>query len=241
MGEIERAAERYIGGEYTAANEGFSDHESHIKALEFIKLVSKAKVECQSLLDFGCGGGGFLRNVTTLMPLPDDARLLGYDINPDAIDFANKNKTDERLHYTSIPPGNLCDHSSFDIASVVHVLEHLPNWEDCLLELSSYSNYIYVVIPLEASLWHSLRANTLKRQYIKYGHIHFFNHAYFVHRVIELGFKIEAEDFSHEFMAFKSLSAQLIKWPRRLGGLISKRMTANLLGGYCLQLLLSRE
>jgi hypothetical protein len=79
----------------------------------------------------------------------------------------------------------------------------------------------------------TFRRNTLLNQYIRYGHIHFFNELFLIKVLEDLGLEILLTDYSDEFLSFKGISSNIAKLPRLFLGLFSKRMTANFLGGYC--------
>jgi len=226
---------RYTDGSYTSLNSDFNDSESLSKANSFSSFLSKNTLSPNSLLDFGCGGGGVLRSLS----IPSLKTAIGFDINPDAIAYANSLNKSLLVSFTSDNP--ISKDISFDCISLIHVLEHVDNWLDLLLSLAKSSKYIYISIPLEASIWHSIRSNTLKAQYIRYGHIHFFNKNYFLHRISEHGFNIIDVDYSDEFRAFSSFKSKLITLPRLFLGLFSKSLSANLLGGYCLQVLVKTK
>mgnify|MGYP001079215622 CR=1 FL=1 len=231
---------RYVDGSYTEKNSGFSQNESLQKALEFLRIARSNNVQLESILDFGCGGGGFLKSIFSKNLFSEINCGVGIDINNDAISFASENNSDHSIRFHCVSLNEFRSERKFDVACAVHVLEHLQNWEDVALRLSEISNMCYFVVPVEASVWHTLRPSVLKGQYDKYGHINFFNEAYFKHRLEELGFEIIDLDYSNEFISFTGTGANLLKFPRLVLGGISKSLCANWLGGYCLQVLCKR-
>lgn len=226
---------RYIDGSYTSLNSDFNDSESYIKAKAFESFLQKNNVSLNTLLDYGCGGGGVLRSLS----LSSIHSFVGFDINPDAISYANSLSISSKITFTTINP--LDNVNSFDCISLIHVLEHVDNWADLLLTLSCSSKYIYIAIPLEASLWHTIRPSCLKNQYIRYGHIHFFNKNYFLHRLDEMGFDIVDVGYSDEFKSFNTIRSRLISYPRQFLGFFSESLASNFLGGYCLQVLVKSK
>lgn len=234
-------SKRYSSGEYTDSNPDFNDVESFRKAKaldEFLKIQGYSP---KSIVDFGCGGGGFIKEYFKLRSVDNALNGYGIDLNPDAISYANSVNNDNRLSFfnediTKIPLDN-----HYDLITCIHVLEHIHSWEELLIKLTSLSDYVYIVVPLEASVWHSLRSNVLLNQYKKYGHINFYNAEYLKYRIEELGINVVASDYSDEFRSFNSLGANVIKIPRLIVGGLSKSIAANFLGGYCLQLLLQKQ
>lgn len=231
---------RYTDGSYTVRNCGFSQNESLQKALEFHRIAKSNDVKVRSILDFGCGGGGFLKSIFCKNFFPELNSGMGLDINHDAISFASEHNSYRNVSFQCGQLNEFQPQNKFDVGCAVHVLEHLQNWEDVALRLSEISSVCYFVVPLEASVWHTLRPNVLHGQYDKYGHINFFNEAYFKCRLKELGFDLIDLDYSNEFISFTGMGAKLLKFPRLGLGAISKSHCANWLGGYCLQVLCTR-
>lgn len=228
----------YTDGQYTKSNPGFNVNESFRKVKAFIKLKDEINIypEGYNILDLGCGSGGFLCSLSN-----DDLKLnkgLGIDINSDAINEASSSN----LSKCSFEVRSFNDIIGFfDIISIVHVLEHIESWSELFKTLKNHTNYIYISVPIEASVWMTIRKNTLLNQYQKYGHIHFFNEPFLLKILEDMGLKILKYDYTDEFLSFKGINANLAKIPRLLLGHMSKRLTANLLGGYCLNLFVTFE
>lgn len=231
---------RYADGSYTESNPDLNFNESHRKAACFLKLFDSSESlvggaeNLRSVLDIGCGSGGFIFELSKIMP--SVKKFVGIDLNPDAINFARSiSGSPENLEFRNIGLGDV--HDQFDLVTIVHVLEHIPDWEDFLLDVQKKTNLVYISVPLEASVWMSLRKNVLLNQYLKYGHIHFFNEPFLLKILQEFGFEIIRTGYSDEFLSFTGLGARLIKFPRLLLGFFSRRLACNFLGGYCLQVL----
>lgn len=72
-----------------------------------------------SILDFGCGFG---QNLLAMKNLGYE-NICGYDIDPTAIDFCNKNNL-EIIDGRSVPINKI--NNKYDLIIMTHVLEHLP-------------------------------------------------------------------------------------------------------------------
>lgn len=86
-----------------------------------IRLISALNPESKELLDIGCGTGGFLE-----MALKDNWKCTGIEPNAQAREIANSktnNTVYEVEHLNKLKP------NSFDVITLWHVLEHLPNLE----------------------------------------------------------------------------------------------------------------
>ena len=86
-----------------------------------LKLINSFQSEEKKLLDIGCGTGAFLKTA-----LDNDWEVSGIEPNEKARAIANKScsnsvlDTEELKNYTN---------ESFDVITLWHVLEHLPNLE----------------------------------------------------------------------------------------------------------------
>jgi SAM-dependent methyltransferase len=225
----------YAGGAYTKNNPGLNDGESMRKANGFLRLANECGVatgKISTVLDVGCGAGGFLGELAN--SLPQLKLATGIDLNPDAIELANS-RLKSLVEYRNCSLDDIKD--SYDLITIVHVLEHIPNWELFLNQVKTKSELIYIGVPIEASVWMTIRKRVLLNQYLKYGHIHFFNEELLIRVLKDLGFEILGFGYSDEFLSFNSFSSKIIKIPRIILGLFSKKWACNLLGGYCFQII----
>ncbi len=87
-----------------------------------LKLINSCSLESKKLLDIGCGTGGFLKTA-----LENNWTVSGIEPNEQARKIANKktnNSVFETEQLSKFKP------SSFDVITLWHVLEHLPNLEN---------------------------------------------------------------------------------------------------------------
>ncbi|EDP69525.1 hypothetical protein FBALC1_00185 [Flavobacteriales bacterium ALC-1] len=86
-----------------------------------LKLINSFNSESKQLLDIGCGTGDFLETA-----LKANWQILGIEPNDKAREIANSktnNSVFEIKHLNKLEP------DSFDVITLWHVLEHLPNLE----------------------------------------------------------------------------------------------------------------
>lgn len=86
-----------------------------------LKLINSFKSEEKNLLDIGCGTGDFLETV-----LNDNWKITGIEPNEKARAIANS-KTNNAVFETEYL--TKLEANSFDVITLWHVLEHLPNLE----------------------------------------------------------------------------------------------------------------
>lgn len=227
----------YSDGTYSDNNPGFNDKESTRKSNSLVSLLEGSSInlsKVNSILDYGCGGGGLITKLHKDLPCVHKAK--GIDLNKDAIEYAlSKNRDSNVLQFEA---GSLEKiDGRYDLITVVHVLEHIQDWDGFLSNIKDKADYIYISVPIEASMWMTMRKNVLLDQYKRYGHIHFFNEPYLINYLEESGLEIVSTGYSDEFLAFDGLMSNIIKIPRLLVGSVSKRVACNILGGYCFQVL----
>ncbi len=79
----------YDNGTYSDNNPDFNDKESIRKSNSLIKILKKSSVDLSninSILDYGCGGGGLITELCKSLPHVKEAK--GLDLNKDAIEYA---------------------------------------------------------------------------------------------------------------------------------------------------------
>ena len=86
-----------------------------------LKLINGLKTETKTLLDVGCGTGDFLKTAKE-----NNWTVSGIEPNADARSIANQ-KTDNSVF--DIEQLNNFESNSFDVITLWHVLEHLPDLE----------------------------------------------------------------------------------------------------------------
>ncbi len=82
------------------------------------------------LLDFGCGGGDFIETMTQL-------GVRGFGVDPSAIAVERCRSRGLRVEQgTSSDVGRLFSERRFDLVTMHHVLEHVPDPVACLMDLA---------------------------------------------------------------------------------------------------------
>ena len=87
-----------------------------------LKLINSFTLENKSLLDIGCGTGDFLQTAKE-----DNWNILGIEPNEQARLIANKKTNDSVFDTEQL---SAFKSESFDVITLWHVLEHLPNLEE---------------------------------------------------------------------------------------------------------------
>jgi len=104
------------------------------RSIQFMRILKN-----KDILDFGCEWGGFLNNIKNYKSLN------GIELNRECIDFIQNNL--KKINITN-EINNF--NKKFDIITMFHVLEHIPNQIDTLKELKSklkYNGKLIIEIP----------------------------------------------------------------------------------------------
>lgn len=111
-------------------------------------VISKLnELKFDSLLDVGCGDGRFLREVRRVYA---DKNLLGVDYSPTAIRLANS--MNPHLEYMQGDISNMELGHSYDIVTLIEVLEHIPpdqisNFIDALASMVKADGKLLITVP----------------------------------------------------------------------------------------------
>lgn len=112
LGELDRVG-RYLGGDRAT-----------------LGAFNQLQKEPTSIVDFGCGGGGFTIRLAKRYP---KARVIGYDISEKAIDYAQKQKTTAGLRNIEwLIPSSMdleCLPKQCDVITTTLVCHHLSDEE----------------------------------------------------------------------------------------------------------------
>lgn len=94
-----------------------------------LKLINSFKTDQKKLLDFGCGTGDFLNTAQN-----NGWTVTGIEPNSQARQIANTKTKNSVLESSKI---NTFQKHSFDVITLWHVLEHVPNLEEQIVQLKS--------------------------------------------------------------------------------------------------------
>jgi 2-polyprenyl-3-methyl-5-hydroxy-6-metoxy-1,4-benzoquinol methylase len=126
--EVEKLSEYYKSEDYISHTDTkrnlleFVYHSVRQIALkQKLKLINSFDSESKNLLDIGCGTGDFLEKA-----LKDNWTIIGIEPDEQARKIANS-KTNNSVY--EIAQLNKLQANSFDVITLWHVLEHLPNLE----------------------------------------------------------------------------------------------------------------
>ena len=158
----------YTDGTYLQNNPTWHAEDAPWKLSHVLRALKKAGIsKIHTVCDVGCGSGVLIKTWSNMQP---EIAFTGYDISPQALALcqqqAPKNAT--FLGGEKIPSG------PFDISLGMDVMEHVPDDEAWLDQLTQIASFTVLHIPLELSFYTRLRSSWLEEQRRLVGHIHFY-------------------------------------------------------------------
>jgi len=176
------------------------------KHYRFKRLSQVVSLQKQHILDYGCGGGIFLRTLKTIYPA---IHGYGCDISKQAIDLAQNTDTTGNTYKVNTAKIPFPD-AVFDIICCLDVLEHIPSYEHTMRELKRVlkrNGKIFFCIPCEGQpftytwlvrLWY--KKFDLTNRY--WGHVHpEFTHQYVLEIMKKSGFRIVDKSYGEHIFS----------------------------------------
>lgn len=128
----------------------YGDYYSKSPAYKFraiLNEISKYKNEGK-LLDVGCAYGRFLEVVSS--QFKNRFSITGIDVSKHAIAIAKKNLSTSRLKVCSVEKTTF-KNKSFDVITLLDVIEHVPNLEKSFIEVKSIlkeNGIVVILVPV---------------------------------------------------------------------------------------------
>ena len=232
MESPETGGKIYTEGSYLAKTGGtWHLEDSQFKARCIMRMLARhPEFQPSSVSEIGCGAGGILAELQTL--LPEYVVLTGYEISPQA-HALSESFANSRCQY--VLGDAFSNPTTYDLVLVMDVIEHVEDCFSFLRNTKKKGRLKIYHIPLDANLQALLRGSN---QWDIHGHIHLFtietalkSLEYTGHRVIDWFLTDVAVERP------KMLRTRLTNLARRPLGLLSRKLAARLLGGYSMLIL----
>ena len=224
----------YLDGDYLLKNPAWHVEESPWKARQIMRMVRQNNLCPKRICDVGCGAGEVLSQLQKV--LDDDCEFWGYDISPQAINFAQA-RANQKLHF-KLSALEKEDTTHFDLVLLLDVMEHVEDCWTLLRQLKTRSNYKICHIPLDLSVQTIFRPNGLVKRRDLYGHLHYFTKQTALRLVKDTGYEILDYFYTPRSMDLGSgIGEKLLNIPRRLLSPFSQEFAARVLGGFSLLVL----
>ena len=160
----------YTDGSYLRNNPHWHAEDSAWKAEHIARILERNGMAPAMVCEIGCGAGDILTHLSKR--LSPGARLVGYEVSPDAYAICSR-KTGGNLQFRLGNPLEEPEH--FGLVMAIDVFEHVEDYFDFLRKLRGKGTHKLFHIPLELSVWMVARGRPLLHQRRSVGHIHHFS------------------------------------------------------------------
>ena len=158
------------------------------KANNIIRLCNQ--YPHNSILEIGSGEGSVLQRLSDL-EFPH--KMFSLEISENAVEITNRRKIKSLIECRLFDGRNIpYEDNSFDLAILTHVLEHVEQPGQILLEAGRVAPYVFVEVPLEDNI-------RLKKEaaFSKSGHINFYSAKTIIKLIQSSGFEILAQTITN--------------------------------------------
>jgi SAM-dependent methyltransferase len=115
-------------------------------------------LDIKSAVDFGCGYGKALHEFYKKMKLE---KAYGFDVSENGINYAHQNFASSGLQFHKLSTLDISENMQFiksivgagvDATLLVDLLEHIPDCNNLMLNLSGVTKYFIVLLPIEENM-----------------------------------------------------------------------------------------
>src|SRR6187401_1288418 len=231
----------YTNGEYFENNPTWDIEDSPWKADIINSIIERNRIRVNDIVEVGCGAGGILTNLAAKNPRI--RTLKGFDISPQAIMLAEKNKS-ERIHFYLGDFINNDLSTNADVILVIDVLEHVSDYYGFLQKLKPKAKDIVFHIPLDLSCRTILKPHVMLQQRKTVGHLHYFSEEMVWWVLKDSGFTVIDWEYTKPVTDIKksvSFKQYIKKKLRNFSYSINKKTSVKLWGGYSLMILTQQK
>jgi SAM-dependent methyltransferase len=228
----------YTDGAYALLHPTWHTEDSHWKAKQIEKIISRNSLTPKTICEIGCGAGDILKHLS--QHLSETTQFYGYDISPQAVQLCIQRVASERHHFF------LRDlltepHQQFDIVLAIDVLEHIPDYMGFLERLRPRGTHTIFHIPLDLSVSATLRPKRILQVRKSVGHLHYFTKETALAALKDTGYDIVDSFLTAGSLELPRNTKQprtiITGLPRRMLRLFGDDFTARVLGGFSLLVL----
>ncbi len=223
----DRSVGRYGDGSYVARYPEWHTEDAPWKAAQVADLLRVHGLDGTRVCDIGCGTGMVL---TELWRIGAIAGGVGFEPAPDARFVDDVPPSIELRRDPATVTGE-----SFDVALMLDVFEHVPDYLGFLDELRGLAPWFVFHIPLDLNVYNLVRPSRFERLRHESGHLHYFDRNTALATLEQCGYEPVAHRFTPAFDApvveSAGRTAHLMATMRRWGSRVSPSLTSTALGG----------
>jgi SAM-dependent methyltransferase len=228
----------YTSGKYLETTQTWHAEDSPWKASQIASIISNNGLKPKNVAEIGCGAGVILDELSKKKYFKD-TQFSGYDISPQAIELAQRNKS-ARVRFFREDILLTTNRAYFEILLVIDVYEHIADYMGFLEKCRTKADYKIYHIPLDITVSSVLRNAFIGGRYTL-GHLHYFTADVAIaslrdtgHEIVDYLYTNAAVGLFKQHPSFKKAVANVPRW---LFSKFSLPFTARVLGGYSLLVL----
>ncbi|MFC3714025.1 class I SAM-dependent methyltransferase [Sphingoaurantiacus capsulatus] len=226
---------RYTDGQYLAQTGNWHEDDARWKARHILSLIGGAGLAPHSVVDIGCGTGGVLANLQSMMS--QEVEFTGYEIAAPAFAVAEARSNP---HLRFINGSALEDDAAplYDLAIVMDVFEHVPDYLGFIAGIRRLAKAFVFHVPLDISIRSLINEWPMEARRTV-GHIHYFTTPTAKATIAESGYRIDRAFHTHAIMhpPPQGWKMKLRRWPHKLLFSYNTDLCAKVLGGCSLMVL----
>ncbi len=226
-------ANRYLEGDYLAANPGWHEEDAAWKVDQIARLMARNSIRVESYCDIGCGTGLCTALMRRVFPA---ARADGFEFSPQAYARAQE-RTAEGLRFHNHSPFE--GEERFDLAVALDVVEHVENPFDFVRGMARIGRHVLLHIPLDMNGLAVLREWPILAARRDVGHLSYFTRGTALALLRDCGLEIVDELYTPWAIdqSDKSWKKRVAALPRRLLFSLAPHGTVRAIGGWSLLVL----
>jgi SAM-dependent methyltransferase len=233
-GGVMPGATDYIDGTYLQQNPDWHVPDSTWKAQQILKILHRNQIVPATVYDVGCGAGEVLRLLQ--QNLAPGCELWGSDVSPQALELCHA-RANDKLHFALWEDrpraAKFCD-----LVIAIDVLAHVEDYRGFLRRIKAQGEYKLVHIPLDISVQHVLRENSMVNRRKVHAHLHYFSKRTAMFALADLGYEIVDWFYTPRTIDIPDhAGGKLLRLPRKILFAIHPDFAVNLLGGFSLMVL----
>jgi SAM-dependent methyltransferase len=224
---------RYLDGSYFQNNPEWDRNDAIGKAKNVKNILTENKIDTNSIVEVGCGSGDILRHLRVWY---SEAKLVGYDISPQAEQFWTQDSENIEFHLADFHHVNK---SQFDVLLMLDVFERVRDPFTFLENSQRHAKYFVFHIPLDLSAQSVMRKSPLMSVRRSVGHLNFYTKDLALETLIDCGYDIIDWRYTNASTSapLNSLKTRLASIPRVILSLFDKDFAVRVLGGETLLVL----
>jgi SAM-dependent methyltransferase len=224
----------YIDGTYLQQNPDWHVRDSAWKVQQILQILKRNQIVPKTIYEAGCGAGELLRLLQK--SLDPTCELWGTDVSPQAIELCQA-RANQQLHF-SLLEDRPWEGRVFELVMVIDVLAHVEDYRGFLRKIKPQGAYKLIHIPLDISVQHVLREQSMIRRRQEHPHLHYFSKRTAMFALEDLGYEIIDWRYTPRMIDIPShVRGRILRVPRKLLFAIHQDFAANLLGGFSLMVL----